>query len=210
MAFKLHGSALSTCSRRVALIAKERGLTYQLVSVDMKAAEHKQPAHLEHQPFGQIPYIIQDDGFELFESRAISRYLATLGSGPELIPTEPKAHAKFEQAASIESANFDPIASQLALEKVFKQYYGAVTDEKRVEELLEKLEGKLDGYEAILGKQKYLAGDNLTLADLFHLPYGDIVFNKLGYGNLGKRPNVKRWWDDITSRPTWLAVKDGV
>jgi glutathione S-transferase len=82
-----------------------------------------------------------------------------LGSGPELIPTEPKARAKFEQAASVEYANFDPIASGIAKEKVFKQFYGGVTDEKRVEELVGQLEGKLDGYEAILGKQKYLAGD---------------------------------------------------
>lgn len=89
--------------------------------------------------------------------------------------------------------------------------YGGVTDEKRVEELLGQFEGKLDGYEAILGKQKYLAGDvgasscskrawlmdltrlqNITVADLFHLPYGSIVFERLGYGNFDKRPNVKR------------------
>ena len=92
----------------------------------------------------------------LYESRAIGRYLATLGSGPELIPTEPKAHAKFEQAASIECSNFDPIAVGIAVEKIFK---GGVPNEKLVEELVGKLEGKLDGYEAILAKQKYLAGD---------------------------------------------------
>ena len=57
-AIKLHGSPLSTCTRRVALIAKERNVPYQVVTVDLKAAEHKQPAHLQHQPFGQIPYII--------------------------------------------------------------------------------------------------------------------------------------------------------
>ena len=33
---------------------------------------------------------------------------------------------------------------------------------------------------------------NVTVADLFHLPYGSIVFGQLGYGNLDKRPNVKR------------------
>jgi hypothetical protein len=44
-------------------------------------------------------------------------------------------------------------------EKVFKQFFGGETDEKLVEELVGKLEGKLDGYEVILGKQKYLAGD---------------------------------------------------
>ena len=33
---------------------------------------------------------------------------------------------------------------------------------------------------------------NVTLADLYHLPYGTVVFEKLGYGNLDDRPNVKR------------------
>lgn len=49
--------------------------------------------------------------------------------------------------------------SGIAKEKVFKKLWGGETDEKRVEELLGLLEGKLDGYETILGKQKYLAGD---------------------------------------------------
>jgi len=57
MAFKLHGAAMSTCTRRVALIAKERNIPYELIPVELTAAEHKQPAHLQHQPFGQIPYI---------------------------------------------------------------------------------------------------------------------------------------------------------
>jgi glutathione S-transferase len=57
MAFKLHGASLSTCTRRVALIAKERNIEYQLIPVDFKVAEHKQPPHLQHQPFGQVPYI---------------------------------------------------------------------------------------------------------------------------------------------------------
>ena len=106
--------------------------------------------------------------------------------------------------------------SGITTEKVFKKAYGGVTDEKRVEELLGQLEDKLDVYEAILGKQKYLAGDvrasscqgrasaessmlmslarlqNVTVVDLFHLPHGNTIFGQLGYGNLDKRPNVKR------------------
>ena len=95
----------------------------------------------------------------MFESRAIGRYLATQGSGPELVPTDPKARIKFEQAASIEYAQFDPVASVLANEMVFKKFYGQVTNETLVEELVPRLSTKLDGYEAILSKQKYLAGD---------------------------------------------------
>ena len=56
-AFKIHGSPLSTCTRRVALIAKERNVPYEVVVVNLAGGEHKQPPHLQHQPFGQIPYI---------------------------------------------------------------------------------------------------------------------------------------------------------
>ncbi|KAF8469884.1 glutathione S-transferase-like protein [Russula ochroleuca] len=209
MAFTLHGSSEFTCTRRVALIAKERNVPYRLITVDVKGGEHKQPAHLKHQPFGQVPYIIQEDGFELFESRAIGRYIATLGSGPELIPTEPKAHAKFEQAAGIEYAQFDPVANGIVKEKIYKPFFEVATDETKVQELTAQLESKLDGYETLLSKQKYLAGNEVTLADLFHLPYGSIVFEELGYGSLDKRLNVKRWWKDISSRPAWQAVKEG-
>ena len=40
--------------------------------------------------------------------------------GTSLIPKDPKGRAKFEQAASIETSNFDPYASPLTFEVVFK------------------------------------------------------------------------------------------
>ena len=49
---------MATCTRRVALIAKERNVPYELVTVDFMKGEHKQPPHLLHQPFGQVPYIV--------------------------------------------------------------------------------------------------------------------------------------------------------
>jgi len=76
--------------------------------------------------------------------------------------------------------------------------------------LIAQLDGKLDGYEAILGGQKYLAGDEVTLADLFHLLNGSLVFERLKLGSLEKRPNIQRWWKDISSRPSWQEVKDWV
>ncbi|KAH9961827.1 glutathione S-transferase [Russula dissimulans] len=207
MVLKLHGTPTTSCTRRVVLIAKERNIPYEFVPVDFTTREHKQPAHLEHQPFGQVPYI-QDDGFELYESRAIGRYLATLGSGPELIPTEPRALAKFEQAASVENAQLDPIISGILQEKIIKQSRGEAPDEKRLKEFASQLEDKLDVLDAILSKQKYLAGDKITLADLFFISRGHRAFEDFGLGDLEKRPNVQRWWKEISSRPAWLAVKN--
>ena len=69
--------------------------------------------------------VLQDeDGFVIYESRAIARYLirkypnqGTRG----LIPTSLKEEALFEQAASIEAFNFDSFVFAIAMERVFKK-----------------------------------------------------------------------------------------
>ena len=53
----LHGFYKSTCTRRVALIAKERNIPYKLITVELGKGEHKGAAYATHQPFGQVPYI---------------------------------------------------------------------------------------------------------------------------------------------------------
>jgi len=206
MVLTLYGFATSTCTRRVAVVCKELGIPYEFVAVNRAADEHKTPAYLERQPFGQVP-VIDDDGFKLYESRAISRYLAAKAGSPLLPTSDPKELAEFEVAASIEYSNFDPLVSKIAFEKVAKPKRGLVTDETIVAERLAVLTAKLQAYEIILGKQKYLAGDEITLADLFHLPYGYRLV-KAGF-DIFSTPNLKRWWDDISSRPSWQAVKDG-
>jgi glutathione S-transferase len=59
----------------------------------------------------------------------------------------------------MEYTQFYPGAFALLYERVLKRYFGQTTNEERVKELTSQLEAKLDGYEAILRKQKYLAGD---------------------------------------------------
>ncbi|KZT04880.1 glutathione transferase [Laetiporus sulphureus 93-53] len=215
MVLKLHGSPMSTCTRRVAVVLKEKNVPYELVKVDLMKDEQKSAAFMANQPFGQVPYIVEEDGFQLFESRAIGRYIALkyAGQGNDVIPSpaDLKRTALFEQAASIELTNFDPFASGLAFEKVFKPNKKlGQTEERVVSALLQQLNVKMDAYEAMLSKSKYLAGDDVTLADLFHLTYGSMLCS-IGIDVLEspKRPNVVRWWKDLTSRPSWQAVKDG-
>ncbi|KAF9238098.1 glutathione S-transferase [Melanogaster broomeanus] len=210
MVLKIHGFSVSTCTRLVALICKEKEIPYELTDVDIIKGESKSPAFKEYQPFGVVPYI-DDDGFTLYESRAICRYLikkypnqGTLG----LIPTDPQAEALFEQASSIEYTNFATSVGPLMGEKVFKLFHGLQTDEARAAEYLATLNAKMDVYEVILGKQKYLAGETVTLADLQHLPFGTLLCTS-GYADVfASRPNVARWWSELSSRPAWIAVKD--
>lgn len=209
MTLTIHGAAYSTCTRLVVLVCKEKQIPFNLNAVDLSKGQHKAPGFVAVQPFGQIPYIVDDDGFVLYESRAIARYLIKKypNQGTQgLIPTDPKEEALFEQAASIEAFNFNPFASGIAFEKVFKPRRGLATNEQAVAERLAMLEAKLDAYDIILGKQKYLAGDQVTLADLQHLPYGTLLASA-GYSDIfSKRPNVSRWWNDLTNRPTWQDV----
>jgi glutathione S-transferase len=51
--------AISTCTRRVATVLLEKKVPFQFIPVDAAKAEHKSAAHLEKQPFGQVPYIVR-------------------------------------------------------------------------------------------------------------------------------------------------------
>lgn len=211
MVLKLYGSPFSTCTKRVATVLHEKKVPFEIYSINLAAGEHKTPSYLEKQPFGVVPYI-DDDGFILYESRAISRYIALKyeSQGTKLIPTDDlKKIALFEQAASVEQSSFDPYATAVGMEKIIKPRKGIQANEVTVEAALTSLSAKLDAYDVILAKQKYFAGDDVTLADLFHIPWG-VLLGVGGSDIMESKPNVARWWKDITSRPSWAAVKDGV
>ncbi|KAK7006276.1 glutathione S-transferase [Favolaschia claudopus] len=212
MVLKLYGMPVSTCTRRVATVLVEYKVPFEFVSIDVAKGEHKSAAYLQNQPFGQVPYI-DDDGFILFESRAICRYIvdkypAPAGTTP-LVPSDIKGKALFEQAASIEYSDFEPYAYPTVREKVFKPMRNLPTDKAVYDSSIETLDAKLAGYEAILGKQKYLAGNEIILADLFHLPYATLLAKAGSDLMTTKGPNVTRWYNELCERPSWNAVKDG-
>lgn len=83
----------------------------------------KDPDYVKnHHPFAKVP-AFQDADINLFESRAICRYLANKHRS-ELGPPagDIKALALFEQAASVEASYFEPAVEKLAFELIFKKY----------------------------------------------------------------------------------------
>ncbi|KAK7063745.1 glutathione S-transferase, partial [Favolaschia claudopus] len=203
---KLYGDPIATCTRRVATVLYEAKVPFELIFVDRVNNAHKTPEYLEKQPFGQIPYI-DDDGFILFETRAICRYIAAKYPECKLIPTDLKKNALFEQAASIELNDFDFFAAPTVYEVRSKPRRGLQTDQAVIDANLAALDKKLDGYNAMLGKQKYLAGDEITLADLFHLPHAPILEVHAKSDIMVRKPNVARWYKDLLTRPSWLAYE---
>ena len=110
----------------------------------------------------------------------------------------------------MELSYFDPNVHGIAWEEVFKPRRGlGPANPDIVKSKLEDLDASLKGYERILSKQKYLAGDSITLADLFHLSYGQMT-EPLGFGNLlVKYPAVAKWWGGLKERDSWNKVNEG-
>ncbi|KAJ7246201.1 glutathione S-transferase [Mycena rebaudengoi] len=211
MVFKLYGSSQSGATAVVAMVLAEKRVPFEFITIDMKGKQSQTPEFLEKQPFGQVP-AIDDDGFILYESRAICRYILDKypTHGPQLIPTGFKSKALFEQAASIEFANFDPIVKKILVATFGHAARGITADPAAATAHIAELSSKLDVYETILEKQKYLAGDELTLADLCHLGYGTALVYAQCNLMTTKGPNVLRWWNDLLSRPSWVGLKGGI
>src|SRR6266542_145216 len=92
MAIKLHYHPLSTYSRRVLIALIEKQISYEPVAIDMTARKHKEAAYLALNPYGRVP-TLQENGFVLYESTAILRYLAATHPSPPLAPSDARTRA---------------------------------------------------------------------------------------------------------------------
>lgn len=204
MGIKIHGSPFSTATLRAVAVVEEKGLDYEFVNVDMKSGAHKQEPFISLNPFGQVP-ALEDGDVKLFESRAISQYIAYTyeSSGTPLTYKDGKQRAELAVWMEVEAHQFDPVASKLAWELVYKGMFGLETDNAAVEENKAKLAKVLDVYEARLANSKYLAGDSFSLADLHHLPPLHYVMGTQVKQLFDERPHVSAWSKDILARPSW-------
>ena len=69
-----------------------------------------------------------------------------------------------------------------------------------------KFSAKLEIFDKILGKQKYMGGDEFSLIDIFYLPYTQSLFNIGDEGLVTAHPNVKAWWERVSGRESWKRV----
>ena len=77
--FELHGIAFSGPTYKVGLTLSVAGEPFDYIHVNMMAGEHKQPAYLSKQRYGQVPLLIdRNNGRHLCQSAAIMEYLADM------------------------------------------------------------------------------------------------------------------------------------
>ncbi|KAJ5780712.1 Glutathione-S-transferase [Penicillium paradoxum] len=205
MVLKLYGSAIATSRVLVTLLEKE--LPYEFILVDLAKGEQKGEEYKRLQPFGKVP-VVDDDGLVLFESRAICKYLdKKYASGKRLMPEDDEAYGRFEQACSVEQSYFAAAAETIGTELIIKPMKGlGPPDEARVAQAEHDLDAVLSVYDEILAGQRYLVGDQFTLADFFHLPNGAALKAGKWKEVFEKYPNVDRWFKELQERESWVRA----
>jgi len=197
----------STCTQRVLFTAAELNAPYKLNTVDFATGQHKSPEHIKRQPFGKVP-AAEWDGVPFYESRAICRVLAeAYSNGPvQLIPTDLKKKAVFEQWASLENNTITPQLDVIVGELVFSKYRGLQPIQANVDAALEKVAPALTVMNDRLGDVEYLAGD-FSLVDIFFTPGWHLLQNtEPGKDLLARHPNIAAWWQRTSNRPAWKKV----
>lgn len=191
----LYGDKRATCTQRILILLEELNIKYNFSNVDMKKGEHKSPEFLELQPFGKVPAMTYGDR-KLFESRCILRYI----SKNNVDFVDFLGGTDVDLWLEVESQNFNPYASQIVREKVFKKMWGEESDEKVVQHAVSELEKVLDVYEKRLENSEYIGGDSYSIADISHIPYTNHLL-RCGFKELFKsRPNVYKWVKRIMKR----------
>ncbi|CAH8358691.1 unnamed protein product [Eruca vesicaria subsp. sativa] len=207
MVVKLYGQVTAACPQRVLLCLLEKDIEFEIVHIDLDTLEQKKPEHLLRQPFGQVP-AIEDGNFKLFESRAIARYYATKHSdqGTNLLGKSLEHRAIVDQWTDVEVGYFNVLVHPLVMNLVIKPRLGEECDAVLVEELKVKLGVVLDIYDNQLASNRFLAGDEFTMADLTHMPAMGYLMRTDINRMVKDRVNMNRWWEEVTARPAWKKL----
>lgn len=198
----LYGADYSVYVRIVRLVLAEKGVGYELVPLDIFAAEGIPAWYLEHHPFGRIP-AFEHNGFRLFETSAIARYVDEAFDGPALQPKDPHGRARMNQIIGmLDAYAYRSMVWDVAVERLEKE----APDEALIANGLRQAETVLRVLTALKAPGRWLLGDQLTLADL-HAASIISYFLKVPEGKklLTAFADIQAWWDGIAKRPSLAA-----
>lgn len=179
------------------------GLAAQIIEVDPFSGAGHNP-----HPFGLVP-TLRDDGFELWETTAILRYLDAKFAEGALSPSTPHAVARMAQVQSIvDTQAYWPLVRMVFAQRVVAPVLGDTTDETCIADGLARAEPVLSALNDIAGEGLVLTPGTFTLADI-HLAPMIGFFNAApeGANALGRYPALQGWFTEIAKHPAYRDTR---
>ncbi|RAZ89839.1 glutathione S-transferase family protein [Mesorhizobium hawassense] len=196
----LYGADYSVYVRIARMALQEKGVDYELVPLDIFTAEGIPAWYLELHPFGRIP-AFEHDGFRLFETGAIARYVDEAFDGPALQPADARGRARMGQIIGmLDAYAYRAMVWDVAVERLEK----AQPDEALIAAGLSQAETVLEVLTSLKAQGPWLLGDQLTLADLHAAPI-IAYFLKVAEGQelFAHFSGLQDWWDRIVERASF-------
>jgi glutathione S-transferase len=205
------GANYSVYTRIVRLALLEKGIAYDLREVDIFAPGGPPAGYMNCHPFARIPAFEHGD-VRLYETGAITRYVDDAFSGPRLQPADALMRARMNQAVSILDAYaYRTWVWDIFVERVRKPQRGEEADEAKISGALPRARTCLESLQSIQSGQPWIAGSDLSLADLYALPMLALFrLTPEGRAMLGEFPRRTDWLDRISVRASVAATRSPI
>ena len=190
---KIYGIA-RTRAFRVLWMAMELGIDYDHDPIEIGDAGARAPEFLAINPNGRLPVVV-DDGLVLFESLAITMYLAKKHSPGKLYPATIEGEARLWQWTSWALTEVDRGVNIWSLHAV--RLPEAERDAAKCAEALKVVAAPFKVLDAAVAAQPYLLGNDFTVADLNVAA----VISRAVEMDLSAVPNLGAWLARCLERP---------
>ncbi len=180
--------------------ADELGLEYEQVDVGGAFGGNDTPEYLAKNPMGLVP-TIEDDGFIMWESNAITRYLSEKYGKGSLYPDNPHARATADTWMDWKLNAINPV-----MRPIFWGLVRTKPEDRDMDAITAGIEqgvkfwGMLDTH---LAGRRYIAGDDLTMGDIPVGPQAFRWFELVGEGDRPSMPHLEAWYQRLTERPAY-------
>ena len=212
-AFTIHSIPGSPFGRAVLAALQEKGVPYRFSVVTLGAL--RSPEHLARHPFGRVP-VLEHDGFMLYETQAILRYLDRVLPQPALTPADPKGAARMDQVMNVNDWYlFHDVGNVIVFQRVIgPRVMGRAPDEAAIAAAMPKALTVFNELAHLLGDMPFFAGDAVSLADLMVAPAVEFFALTPEWSDLGApHANLVAWLERMQERPsmkltTWERVSE--
>ncbi len=204
--FTVHSLPGSPFGRAVLATLEEKGASYRLSPV--APGTFRSPEHLARHPFGRVP-VLEHNGFIIYETQAILRYLDRVLATPALTPADPKRAARMDQVMNVNDWYlFQGVGNVIGFHRVVgPRFMGLKPDEAAIAAAMPKARAVFEELARLLGEQPYFAGEAVSLADLLVAPQIGFFTQTPEWAMLSApHPNLVAWLARMEARPSMKAT----